>query len=660
MRIISVISLILACFTIATSQNDIQGANNVCETDCITYSYSSTEDLYWTVIGGVVENNEGPSVEVCWEEAQSAEVSVNSLNGTVSASLAVTINELPSPKILFPAYPICAVDSLNTQEEFPVQEFCQTVCGGETSILEIIDPNPSSNYTWIIEGDNNNTSSTNQIDIDWPDEGYGSVLLIEENIFGCIDSSYVCIKILAKPSLDINHVNNQIDLNNVCQNQIIYLEALSDQSLSYSWSTSDGQSGEGSNMNFSFSETGTYTINLTGTTDCFCAVEESITISVIDFVAPTIDCIGTTCTNIEMTYYATDICGNYNWSIGSNGNVIEGGTISDNYITIEWNDGPTGLISLSTSSCVDPAICTEPAIVLIPVMGNNININGPDLACKDESSVYTSQHYEGSSYFWELDGNGYIKSGQGTNEVTVQWSSYDNLNNIATLSVEIDNCFLECSTRGEKEIQIEEPFFIYSSENFCENSQDIISAYVGYNSAACDWSIVTPTGQFLNLDTNISDLQYDFSDGPGVYEIIAEAVSDNYCNKIERIFVEAFNTPETLTEIDGPEFICIGQPIRYAINNPDSRLLYKWDFDDGFNPFIGNTEAFTTLYGEEVFHQWQSQGPYTINVSVVDPETNCSSEQFELELSTAQTAVLLGNQAACENDIETYTFFWGH
>jgi len=168
MRILSIFSLILACYSTAISQSDIQGPTDVCEYECHNYSFNSTEDLYWTITGGIVETNTGGTLEICWQEAQAGEITVSSLDNSVSANLNVTINELPAPDILFPAYPKCnALDSLDFQVEIQSVEICEFVCGGDISILEIGNQNPTSNYTWLVDGDNSNSVTASGIEIEW-------------------------------------------------------------------------------------------------------------------------------------------------------------------------------------------------------------------------------------------------------------------------------------------------------------------------------------------------------------------------------------------------------------------------------------------------------------------------------------------------------------
>ena len=649
MRILSVISLILACFSSTTSNAQIIGPISVCENECHNYTVNTAQSLYWTVTGGLVLSNNGTEVEICWEEAQIANISVQSLDDQLLEELSVTINEEPQPEILFPLYPNCnAQDSLDFQTEIQANDFCQSVCGGGVSFLEIANPNASSNYTWIVTGDTNNNITPKGIEIQWPVEGYGSVTLVEESNTGCVDSSYTCIKILEKPSLDITLINNQIDLNNVCQNQNIYLSAVSDQNLNYQWQSSDGQNQEGLNSSFSFGTTGVYEITLTGFTDCFCIVETSIQVMVIDFTSPTIECLGTICANEETTYFAADICGNYNWSVGPNGTIVDGGQSSDNFITVNWNSGPLGTLSLSTSSCDDPAICTEPVVELIPIMGSSVTINGPDEVCNNETSIYTTQQFQGANYVWDLAGNGFIINGNGTNEITVQWNPYYSAGNTADITVSIESCYWECNSQGEKEVSVEAPFAINSRSTFCENESGYFISFVGYDGANADWSMVTPDNQIINLALNETDQNIDFIYGPGIYEIIAIAVSDDYCNKEERTYVEVFTAPKPVTSISGSEFICIGEFNRYAIENPSSVYDYTWTITDGPNVI--------KLYGSEIFHQWLSTGPYTIEVTATDRETSCISDLFTKEFFELDNANINGTQTVCSGELSSYVF----
>lgn len=71
----------------------------------------------------------------------------------------------------------------------------------------------------------------------------------------------------------------------------------------------------------------------------------------------------------------------FNWVVSSNGTVLQGGTATSNSITITWNDGPLGTISLSATAC-SGATCPIAGTINIPVVSDNAAVkSGERSAC---------------------------------------------------------------------------------------------------------------------------------------------------------------------------------------------------------------------------------------------------------------------------------------
>ena len=649
MRIIIVLCLILACFTRASSQSNLSGPLDVCEYECHLYTFTGAQPAYWTIEGGLVTENIGSEIEICWQEAQQGGIEISSLDGNVEASLVINIEAKPDPSISFPLVPFCqTLDSLFLQEKLAESENCKKVCGGNLAFYDAVGFD-NSIFNWIVQGANGVTNVDNGIEVLWPDEGFGSILLVEETAAGCIDSSFVCIEIIDKPSLSIIQLNDQISLSSVCQNQNIYLEANSDKGTNFYWTSSDGQTATGTNATFSFSNSGNYKVELHATTDCLCEISTEITINVIDFVSPLIDCVGTLCANSETTYYAADICGQYNWQIEGDATIIEGGGTSDNYLTVNWETGPEGFIILSTSACEDPNICTQPAVELIPILDSSVSISGQQEVCSFTQSTYHTINYEGSHYNWSINnGAGYIVKGNGTNQITVQWyPTYQTGQTEALIEVQIDNCFLGCSSEGSINVAIKDKFSITADPDYCEGSEAYFYAFSGFFNANVDWVIITPTGDVITLDqaTNYTNFTLDY--GPGFYELYASQTTGEFCNEEFRTGFNVHPDPEMVTDIIGSEYVCKNQGYSYSILPASSDYIYEWQIKDGTN-----TQDFR---GEEIFVQWTSDGPYSISVTVFSNSTGCSSERYFKDLEEVAQANILGDNIACQDDFTDYT-----
>ena len=70
-----------------------------------------------------------------------------------------------------------------------------------------------------------------------------------------------------------------------------------------------------------------------------------------DLYLPTIDCKSTICENTQSTYTTAADCGQFYWKIVGDGTVLDGGGVSDRFITVDWGKGPVGFVELEVSGC---------------------------------------------------------------------------------------------------------------------------------------------------------------------------------------------------------------------------------------------------------------------------------------------------------------------
>lgn len=648
MRFFWILILLFSAQNYSLSQLAISGPTNVCAFECYTYSLNEPGPAFWTVEGGLVDINQGEEIEICWEDVLEGNIRISGFDPTVSlANLMVVISELPAPNIGYPQIPICQTqDSINFQEDLPNSENCRLVCGGSQVFYNAFGFD-DSNFEWFIEGANNTNITNDGIEISWPDEGFGSIMLVEETMAGCRDTSFTCIEIMPKPQLSIIHSNNQIDLSSVCQNQTIYLESESNDAANFTWLSSDGQVSEGPFAEFSYQQAGSYQVTLIATTDCLCQVETEITINVIDFISPTIDCTGTICSNSEVTYFASDICGEYIWDIQGDASILEGGADDDNFITLNWGSGPVGFVGLSTISCDDANICSQAAFELIPIIDPSIIINGPNEVCSDDLSIFYAPPYQGTDYNWKITGgNGQIVEGQGTNQIKVKWLPTFASSQNALIELDLDNCTLECSSYGSKNVVIKDPFELYVQAEYCEGQTAYFNSFSGYNNASVDWFLITPDQNVHTLaqGQNFADVELTY--GTGYHELYAVNQTDDFCNEEFRTGFIVMAQPDTPALIEGPEYVCLGEGYQYSVKVLESNLEFHWTINDG-----GNLQQ---LQGEDIFVEWTSSGPFELSVEVFSTKTGCTSEVYTENYTPADASSIVGDNIVCHNAFSNY------
>ena len=167
------------------------------------------------------------------------------------------------------------------------------------------------------------------------------------NTTTCWGFNSICVDILENP--DAAFTTNPPATNGVveiCEGQTVFFENLTTGGSKFTWDFGNSTSSSEVDAEYTYLTSGTYEVLLIARNDCYCSDTTSITVVVEGAISPEIDCAGTICPDTEVTYSTTADCSSFNWNISSNGTIIAGGGISDNYIIIDWGTGPEGLIEL--------------------------------------------------------------------------------------------------------------------------------------------------------------------------------------------------------------------------------------------------------------------------------------------------------------------------
>ncbi|MBN2485258.1 MAG: DUF2341 domain-containing protein, partial [Bacteroidales bacterium] len=126
------------------------------------------------------------------------------------------------------------------------------------------------------------------------------------------------------------------------------------------------------------------------------------------------------CEDAEYTYSVPHLFTNYNWTVTGDGTIISGN--GTNEVTVSWT-GATGTISLVVERNAGCSGTSETIVIQNWNPRPTPDIVGKDTVCPGSSGeVYNTVNVSGHTYTWEIFG-GTIASGQGTNEITVNWTS---------------------------------------------------------------------------------------------------------------------------------------------------------------------------------------------------------------------------------------------
>lgn len=363
----------------------------------------------WTVQGGSIVSGQGTdTVIVNWDNAASGQLTVKETNdgGCEGQTVKKTVVMLPAPTI-------------------PVVSGPDTACAFGKNLSYSIPPTSGYTYTWSASGGTiNSGAGTNQINVDWGQEGSGFVRIIQTNSSGCpSDPDTFNVAIIQ------NRIDSLLGSPSVCPNsvEIDYSIQSPDPQSSYIWTVNQGTQAAGGTgpkieVNWGNPATGyveVYEVNkfgckspalrmgvlinhqLTGMNpvgdDTLCEFSKGIPYKVIS-------------TNGEM----------YLWSI--NGGAFTKNDSTAN-VTVDWGSTGTAQLSIieraydtvNQKSCISPKHTIN--VFLAPKPKTN-PIIGPDEICQsNDSQLYYQNGFDKSTFQWVFNGGNF--SGQGNDSIEI-------------------------------------------------------------------------------------------------------------------------------------------------------------------------------------------------------------------------------------------------
>jgi len=470
--------------------------------------------------------------------------------------------------------------------------------------------------------------------------GYELMELKTINSSGCPFTLYYPVevfdtlppKIILQDGLDVP--------TRVCQGEPLNLHNQNGNELH--WEVSNGLLHTGVDFSLVFDVPGTYQIKASEIENCNCSIPSHFTITVEESIAPNIICTGTLCDGGEVTYYASESCDNYEWSV-ENGTVVAGGGNDQDFVTILWSDASFGSISLSTPECT-VANCPEVTIKDIPIIDAEAPIIGQDSICTGDVTYYSIPNYNGTTFLWEVSEGGYIVDGFNKHEVGVQWEASTERSQ-AIVSVTYDNCDINCQGYSEKNVIIQPVFGIHLNQNeYCIDGQIVMTNNVG---DVVDYTVITPRGDTL-LYPDTDTVRID-PDTIGIFGFIANNTNGGICNNIDQTATVVSSYPQPLAELLGPEAVCKEQTVHYEAlrSNPNETII--WEVFDGnlTTPLFASTSL-------ELDYQWSSDGPYQIKATVYNSLTRCSSASTTFPIHSDH--LITGADSVCLDNSYWYEY----
>lgn len=656
---------------------EIEGPATLCAGQCDTF-YAvlpgitvppPPPDLYkWTVIGpnGFSSTFTGDKLVFCTQGGQLSLGTYTLILGVTDATGAGSLGTDTLQVLVLSYLPLnivssnpapCNFDSLQNSDD----NACEKVCPNTTVTYSVqTSGNPGNSQTalaWQVSGAVGYTVHppfNNSVTVTWGAPGVGSVVVVADGIYGCVGEDALCVTIIAEPVAqfiaDPAPSGNTVQ---ICKGQTVYFDNQSTGADSYEWFFSDDLSTSLEiDPQHVFQNSGTYTVRLIARSDCLCADTTTLNVEVLDAAAPTLDCVGTICPGETVTYTASNACPPYTWSVTPNGTILNGGTATGDSITVQWNAGPEGVITLGAQAC-SGNVCPNPASIHVPIISDDAEIRGEDRVCPAAVEVYSIEPYGGTGFVWSLSGGGMITEGQGTNRVTVEWTNVPNPNATHWLSVKYDNCYLGCSGEDSIGVKVLSSFFINGPVEACEGSGGNFVSKLSYNLAnlACDWTLFAPDGSTAWTSAAPSaSVNVPFANGAGVYRLLA--VPNNpalTCSDQADWAINVAALPAVPTGILGEKNICPGTTYTYEAAGVSPANNLRWTVQNGAG-------APTVSFGDKINVTWGNANPRWISVAQVSTNgLNCTSDTALLTVQGIGLIFLSGSQVVCEDATASYS-----
>lgn len=635
----------------------------VCDTfyAIVTGGPSTAGQQIWQVDGQTVSTSTNNTLYLCAQTLGPGThvitvVFLGPNGGTAEAMHVVTVAYNLPLNILSSNTAPCNSDSLGNPDNA-----CEKVCPNTTvtySVTTSGNPGGTQTLVWKVLGASSYTVNPpffNSVTVVWGAPGVGSVSVSSNGtVPGCSGEDAICVTVINEPvakfTTDPVAVSDTIQ---VCKGQTVYFENQSTGADNIAWFFDDDLSSSLlDNPQHSYPAPGVYAVRLIARSDCLCADTATVYVKVLDAIAPMLDCVGTICPGETVTYTASNACPPYNWTVTPNGSVITGGTSASDTITVQWNAGPEGIITLGAQPCTGN-VCPDPASVHVPVISDDAEIQGEDQVCPAAVEVYTIEPYGGTDFVWTVSGGGgTILEGQGTNRITVEWWAAANPSTTYWLSVTYNNCYLGCGGQDSLAVRILSSFILTGPVELCENAGGSFTSKLTSNAQnlPCNWTLYAPNGSVSWISpAPAASVSASFASGPGIYRMVA--VPDDPTQTCSGQADWAVNVPALPAKpagVTGEKNICPGTAYTYEAAGVLPANKIRWTVQNGAG-------APVVSFGDKINVTWGNVDPRWISVAQISSDgLNCSSDTALLAVQSIGAVVVNGPSVVCEDATNAY------
>ncbi|MFP4369258.1 MAG: choice-of-anchor D domain-containing protein [Candidatus Kapaibacterium sp.] len=565
-----------------------------------TYDWSITPAAHGTISGS------GNQISVTWNYTGTKTVHLTETQDGCSkdTSFTVEVRPLPNPDISGQV------------------EICERTQGAVYTAL-----GSGNSYTWAVQGGTIETTSGNQVFINWGSHGTAKVMLTEETFYGCVDYDTLTVNLVEYPKPVITG-NDEICVNETSTYEI--QTDLSGAGNTYTWSVDNGQviNTNGTEFTVLWNAVGSGTVYVSESNG-FCDTVAQFSVTVYPYPEPQINGRNEVCENETNEIYSIaspDPESAYLWEV-TGGSIV--GSATGQSINVNWGDESPGQVKVTeTRNGCSADYSLNVTIYPYP----EPEMFGPDEVCAYEpTATYFTNDTYGSEFFWSVSG-GVIIDSLG-NSITVEWGGGP----VGTVSVsEVKN---NCETTDTKNITIKplpEPEISGAAE-VCENSLSVSYSTANTGNTYI-WKIIESGGGFINGSGH--SVNINWNGNPGVYHLAVTEIQDG-CSNYDTLEVTVHEYPQP--QISGDQSVCTGDEA-VVYSTPDNSALgstYQWSIQGG--SIISGHDS------PEVTVNWGSPG--TGKLTLKETRNGCeTSVSYNVTKHPYPEPEITGDAGVCELD----------
>ncbi|MGK0362992.1 MAG: gliding motility-associated-like protein [Saprospiraceae bacterium] len=262
------------------------------------------------------------------------------------------------------------------------------------------------------------------------------------------------------------------------------------------------------------------------------------------------------------------------------------GSTSDGNVFEWYNEsnvlvGTTNMLDVTTPGCytltainnmVDPPCTNEATVCVIQDGGGTPTTpipTGTSPVCAPGAGLYSITPETDITYNWTVSGNGNVASGQGTDEITVSWTSAGIANVCVTASNACGNGTQECFPVTINTVPVDP--VIAGDTPVCPNGTG--NYFVPFDATATNYSWIVPAGASITTGDNTASISVSFGSTAGSVCVI---VTNECGNAPQYCFpVTLFDLPAD-ANVSGPTDICPGETVTYTSPSDINTTVYDW------------------------------------------------------------------------------------